>query len=189
MVQQQQPNQRLQQLPKTTTEISTIAIPQEKLSCIKVGTTTILKFQQEIIPILKRDIQNFRGGNLKNHLKKWKNVTSDKIILDIIGNGVKLDLIDTPKSNSKFAFPLSHEEELIVKKEVVLLKRKNIVAKANVTENNTFVSETFTRSKKDGFQRMILNPKRLNKFVDYKDFKIESIQNVLELTRTLHGIH
>ena len=46
------------------TEISTIAIPQEKLSCIKVGTTTILKFQQEIIPILKRDIQNFRGGNL-----------------------------------------------------------------------------------------------------------------------------
>ena len=100
-----------------------------------------------------------------------------------------LDLIDTPKSNSKFASPLSHEEELIVEKEVLPLKGKNIVAKANVTENNTFVSETFTRSKKDGFQRMILNPKRLNKFVDYKDFKIESIQNVLELTRTLHGIH
>ena len=121
-----------------------------------------MSVQPEIMQVLKRDIQNFRGGNLKNHLKKWKNVTSDKIILDIIGNGVKVDLIDTPKSNSKFASPLSHEEELIVKKEVVLLKRKNIVAKANVTENSIFVSEVFTMSKKDGSQRMILNPKRLN---------------------------
>ena len=112
-IQQQQPNQRLKQPPRTTTGVSTITIRLEKLSCIKVGTTTILKFQQEIIPILNRDIQNFRGGNLKNHLTKWKNVTSDKIILDIIENGLKLDLTDTLKSNSKFAFPLSHEEKLI----------------------------------------------------------------------------
>ena len=89
-----------------------IAISQEKLSCNKVGTNLILKFQQQIIPILKRNIQNFRGGNLKNHLTKWKNVTSDKTILDIIENGLKLDLIDIPKSNSKFAFPLSYEEAL-----------------------------------------------------------------------------
>ena len=149
----------------------------------KVATTTIFKFQQEIPPILKSDIQKFRRGNLKNHLAKWKNYTSNKIILNIIENGLKLDLIDTPKSNSKFAFPLSHEEKLIVKKEVALLKGKNIVAKANVTENNTFVSGVFTRSKKDGSKWMILNQKRLNKFVDYKHFKMESLQNVLELIR------
>ena len=116
----------MQQLPKTTAGVSTITIPQEKLACIKVGTTTILKFQQEIIPILNRDIQNVRGGNLKNHLTKWENVTRDKIILDIIENGLKLDLTDTPQSNFKFVFPLSHE--LIVKKEIALLKGKNIVA-------------------------------------------------------------
>ena len=55
----------------------------------KVGSTNILKFQQEIIPILNKDIQNFRGGNLKNHLTKWKNVTGDKIILDIIEKWTK----------------------------------------------------------------------------------------------------
>ena len=82
-VQQQQPNQRLQP-PKITTGVSAIAVPQEKLSCNKVGTTTSLKFQQEIIPILKKDIQNFRGGNFKNQLAKWKNITSDKIILNIV---------------------------------------------------------------------------------------------------------
>ena len=103
--------------------------------------------------------------------------------MDIKEKGLKLDPIDTPKSNSKFSFPLSHEEELNVKKEVTLLKGKNIVAKANVTENITFVSGVFTRSKKDGSKRMILNLKKLNKFVDYKHFKMESLQNVLELIR------
>ena len=70
-------------------DVSTIAIPQEKLSFKKVGSTNILKFQQEIIPILNKDIQNVRGGNLKNHLTKWENVTGDKIILDIIENWTK----------------------------------------------------------------------------------------------------
>ena len=64
-VQKQQPNQRLQQRPLTTAGVSTITIPQETLSCIKVVTTTILKIKQEIIPILNRDIQIFGGGNLK----------------------------------------------------------------------------------------------------------------------------
>ena len=62
---------------KNMTGISTIAIPQEKVSCNKVGTNTTLKFQQEKIPVLRRDIKNVTGGNLKNHLTKWKNVISD----------------------------------------------------------------------------------------------------------------
>ena len=82
-----------------------------------------------------------------------------------------------------FAFSLSHEEKLIVKKEVSLLKGKNIDAKANVTENNTFVSVVFTGSKKGWSKWMIINLKRLTKFVDYKHLKIKSLQNVLELIR------
>ena len=35
----------------------------------KIVTTTISKFQQEIIRILKGDIQNFKRGNLKTHGK------------------------------------------------------------------------------------------------------------------------
>ena len=148
-------------------------MPQEKLICNKTGTTTILKFQQEIILNLKRDIQNFKGENPKNHLTKWTNVTSDKTILDIIENGLKLDLIDTPKSNSMFAFPLSYKQELIAKKDVVLFKgKKNIVTKANVTENNEFISRVFIISEKDGSKRMILNLKRLNKFINYRHFKM-----------------
>ena len=42
--------------PNTTTGVSTITIPLEKLICDMVATTAMLKFQQEIISIQKRDI-------------------------------------------------------------------------------------------------------------------------------------
>ena len=61
-VQQQQQNKSLQQPPKTTTGVPTITITQE-LICKKGGTTTISKFQQEIIPVLKKDIQNLKPFN------------------------------------------------------------------------------------------------------------------------------
>ena len=40
-----------------------------------------------------------------------------------------------------------------------------MVAKANITENNIFVPGVFTKSKKDGSKRMILNLKILSKFI------------------------
>ena len=48
---------------------------------------------------------------------------SDDIILDIIENVLKLNLTEIPKYNSNFVFTLSHEEELITKKELTLLKQ------------------------------------------------------------------
>ena len=61
-VQQQHQNKSLQQPPKTTTGVPTITITQE-LICKKGGTTTISKFQQEIIPVLKKYIQNLKPFN------------------------------------------------------------------------------------------------------------------------------
>ena len=67
----------------------------DKLICNKVGANRYLtKFNPET---------------------KQKEVTSDKIVLGIFENGLKLDLTDTSKPNSKFTFPASYEEELIVK--------------------------------------------------------------------------
>ena len=38
-----------------------------------------------------------------------------------------------------------------------------------------FISTIFTRQKKDGSFRTILNLKHLNHYVNYKDFKMESL--------------
>ena len=52
--------------------------------------------------------------------------SSNQIVLHIIENGGKLDLIYASKPNSKFVLTHSHEEELIMKKDVGLLKGKKI---------------------------------------------------------------
>ena len=62
-----------------------------------------------------------------------------------------------------------------------LLKKKVIVHRT--PEYNEFISGIFTLNKKDGSKRMILNLKNFNKFVNYKHFKMESINNILSITR------
>ena len=46
-------------------------------------------------------------------------------------------------------------------------------------EPNDFVSTVFTREKKDGSSRTILNLKHLNEFVNYRHFEMESLTDVL----------
>ena len=45
------------------------------------------------------------------------------------------------------------------------------------------MSGIFTGDKKEGNKRIILNLKKFNKFVNYKHFKMESINNVINLVK------
>ena len=50
-------------------------------------------------------------------------------------------------------------------------------------EKGDFMSSIFTRDKRDGSYRMILNLKQLNKSNEYEHFKMESLQSVLNIIR------
>ena len=50
-----------------------------------------------------------------------------------------------------------------------------------IAEKGDFFSSVFLRVKKYGSYRMILNPKKLNKCINSKHFKMESLQNVLHM--------
>ena len=50
-------------------------------------------------------------------------------------------------------------------------------------QEGEFISGVFTREQKDGSRRMILNLKKLNKFVQYNHFKMETINNVFDILR------
>ena len=65
----------------------------------------------------------------------------------------------------------------------IITQGKSIVTKANITEKNAFAFGVFTWSRKDGPKRIKLSLKRLNKFIDYNNFKMESPKNVSEITR------
>ena len=45
------------------------------------------------------------------------------------------------------------------------------------------MSSIFTREKRDGSYRMILNLKQLNKHIEYEHFKMESLESVLNIIR------
>ena len=50
-------------------------------------------------------------------------------------------------------------------------------------EKGDFMSSIFTRDKRDGSYRMILNLKQLNKPTECEHFKMESLQSVLNIIR------
>ena len=65
----------------------------------------------------------------------------------------------------------------IINSEVQKLKNKKVIVNTDKRTGDC-ISGVFTRSKKDGSHRMILNPKNFNKFICYRHFKMQSVQNV-----------
>ena len=76
----------------------------------------------------------------------------------------------------------SSSEILTVDKEICKLLRKKVIVETSGCEGD-FVSPVFTRPKKDGNRRMIFNLKQLNSFVVYQHFKMEGLDNVLNLIK------
>ena len=78
--------------------------------------------------------------------------------------------------------PVLARESEIIRIEIAKLLKKQVI---NLTsfDKGDFFSGVFTKPKKDGTYRMILNLKRVNTFMEYNHFKIESIQDVIQVVR------
>ena len=97
-------------------------------------------------------------------------------------NGLKLDFNEIPFQHCCNNFPLSKEEMSITNSEIEKLKSKTVIVNADKRTGFTFLV-FLPKVKKDGSHRMILNLKNLNKFICYRHFKMESIQNVLNVIK------
>ena len=65
----------------------------------------------------------------------------------------------------------------------MFLSIANSFVRKKVYSLTYFASSVFTRKKKDGSFRTILNLKCLNKFVKNKNFKMESLQDVFKIIK------
>ena len=70
----------------------------------------------------------------------------------------------------------------IIDEEIEKLLKKGVITKGD-EKHAKFVSGIFTRPKKDGSMRFILNLKYLNKYMEYNHFKMESINHVFNVIR------
>ena len=125
-------------------------------------------------------MKNFSAGNISNSYENWMKITKDKLILELVRDGLKFEFTEIPPECHIKPLSLKPYEENIIDNEVLKLLDKQVLS-VSFYEPNEFVSSVFTRRKKDGAHRMILNLKHLNKYVSYKHFKMESLQNVIDI--------
>ena len=85
-------------IPETIQQQQQQQISQTKKTLKLVGP---LKFHDYMLTELQIDVENFKGGNLRYFSKNWHKYTKDKYILNIITNGLKLDLKELPTQNSR----------------------------------------------------------------------------------------
>ena len=78
-----------------------------------------------------------------------------------MGDGLKISLKDIPEPVNPSQHSFSSQEKEIIDSEINKLLKKKIIVPTNINEDD-FVSSIFTRNKKDGSHRMILNLKKKN---------------------------
>ena len=76
-----------------------------------------------------------------------------------------------------------HEEQVIDLEISKLLKNQVIVETSH--SPGEYLSTVFVRPKKDGSFRMILNLKKLNEWVEYHHFKMDTFQTILKVIRPM----
>ena len=105
-------------------------------------------------------------------------MTSDPVIHNIVRYGLKLDLVILPLYHRHYSqHSLSSQEITIIKKEINKLLSKKVITES-IKLPSDFISGVFTRDKKDGSKRMILNLKKL-KGEQHKITKISETYHIL----------
>ena len=125
---------------------------------------------------------HFVSGNLKNFSEQWNTITTDNNIMEII-QGYKLEFIHGTEPVQRIpVFPpnFNSVEYEIVDQEIQKLLKMNVIEKiSKENSNDGFLSPIFTRPKKSGGYRVILNLRELNKFIVYHHFKMDSFESAL----------
>lgn len=129
--------------------------------------------------LIRSDAQ---AGRLSDFLPVWKRLTSDFEILDTI-SGLHIDFVDffCDQKTLPTQIPMNQTQVKAVDGEIEKLLNMGVLVQDFVDEKDQFFSTIFTRPKKDGGLRMILNLKKLNESVEYVKFKMDTLTTALTL--------
>ena len=95
-------------------------------------------------------------------------------------NGIKMVFLTAPVCNFYPHKMYSKQDSDIIQAEICKLLRKGVIILTE-REDDDFVSNIFTRKKRDDTYRMILNLKTFNDFLLVPHCKLESIEDALNL--------
>lgn len=124
--------------------------------------------------------ENFTAGKIRFFYSNWTRLTGDTDILQYV-RGCCIDFSSEPhKPLQTRSVHYPADRCVILDAEVEKLYNKKVIEKVdNCSEG--FFSTIFTRPKKDGSYRLILNLKNLNQCVDTWHFKMETVKTATSL--------
>lgn len=123
-------------------------------------------------------IPNCVGGRLKYFTSYWKSITEDAWTTSTV-QGYSIPFLQTPRYCLEHAPHIIGDHESLIDTEVKALLEKNAICSV---ETPYHLSQIFLVPKKDGRSfRPILNLKPLNKFLDTRHFKLESIVMIRDI--------
>ena len=122
----------------------------------------------------------FVAGNIVNFMSNWRQLTSDKWILNCV-QGLTIPFVSLPQQvAAPFPFRMDHEELKFVKTEICSLLQKGVLQQVHELRDQ-WVSNIFLRPKPSGKFRMILDLTKLNKYIEYEHFKMFNLRTALDL--------
>ena len=114
---------------------------------------------------------------MKSYSNEWRKITSDPTILQAIeGYKLEFELGIAPVQNRvPRPYKLTEDEVTAIDDEINTLLTKGVIA-PSCHEQGQYVSNIFTRAKKNGGHRMILDLSDLNQYIKYRHFKMDTFE-------------
>ena len=121
------------------------------------------------------------AGQLKLFNSEWAKLTSDvKLLETVSGYKIEWNIRSPFQTEPPRQCFMNKTEEQAIDTEIERLLEKFIIVKST-HEEGEFLSTIFTRPKRSGGHRMILNLSKLNEFVEYHHFKMDTLEVAIKL--------
>lgn len=120
------------------------------------------------------------AGNLRHYLHKWKGITTDKSIINIV-SGYKLKFNSQPVQLQLPNPPTLRDNEInAVNEAIIKLLKIGAISVAETCEGQ-FISNVFVVPKSTGGYRLVINLKKLNEYLISPHFKMEDFRSVCNI--------
>jgi mRNA-degrading endonuclease HigB of HigAB toxin-antitoxin module len=140
------------------------------------------QMKNDLVSVIAQNPEIPVGGRLSHFLPQWKNITTDKWVLDVISQGYKLEFVKVPPFLGIKSTNVPRKNESIIKQEIDALLQKNAIEKVSQRDiYSGFYSTLFLVPKKNGEMRPVINLKPLNKYIRKQHFKMDTLTKVLNL--------
>ena len=124
------------------------------------------------------------GGRLTHFVEKWKSITTDQWLIDLVAEGYKLEFNKIPKFQGVKETHVTSTNLELISLEVKELLAIGCIEHVPVNQiMDGFYSTFFLVKKKTGDMRPVINLRPLNKYLRKQHFKMDTLKTVLNLVQ------